>query len=569
VICAIVYAARSKDEQPGKDSVADQVALIEAKLATEPDRQVIGPFTDHASGFTGDRGPGLQQAIDAATAAAAEHGSAELWAWKSDRFGRGTGRMGASRAIGELFYLLRRAGVEMRSVEDDMNVRDERFVGMASKMASEYSESLSANIKRGKRSRAEKGVFPSTSIVLDGYMWTDHDKVVMDPERKHIIAAMWELALQGRSAQAIQLEFARRGYRTLALRKGQKSGPFTTRRIQTALNTPTYAGIAISNGTELSVETDWPTYVSRDDFYRLRSERKARANFTARKRGRPGVNFLLADLATCGKCGRKLSIRTSSYKRVDGTRQRVYVCPSHRAMHPDSPQHCDAPPYDATLADKLVLSGLDDLLYNADAWRGGITAGQRSERDRLAAEVKAAESERDDAERAVERADAVYADALGDDDDAAAVAMAAAKIKRRAAARATTRLSAAQRALGEVQEQVGDGGAAAIERVWQTLSGRLSAADDVRERNAVLREHFEAFELDHEPDDGLMVVPALAPGAIADALRAVGPVPSGDPGDYTPVFVGDRAPGTTFAAVALPAFRAAQQQRRRGRLVAS
>ena len=38
---AVIYAARSKDEEPGKDSTGDQVAAIRERLEQLGDRQVV------------------------------------------------------------------------------------------------------------------------------------------------------------------------------------------------------------------------------------------------------------------------------------------------------------------------------------------------------------------------------------------------------------------------------------------------------------------------------------------------------------------------------------------------
>jgi hypothetical protein len=61
---AIIYAARSQAEEAGKDSTGDQIALIRERLDREPHGVVYGdPRVDHASGYRGNRGPGLEAAI--------------------------------------------------------------------------------------------------------------------------------------------------------------------------------------------------------------------------------------------------------------------------------------------------------------------------------------------------------------------------------------------------------------------------------------------------------------------------------------------------------------------------
>ena len=111
---------------------------------------------DHASGFKGNRGPKLAAAIAEATASA----PSELWVWHTNRLGRGTGLPGEARAVGKLLYDLQAEGVTVRLVENDEFATNEMLWGIASKEASEYSKTLKANIKRGKKSAQERGAWP-------------------------------------------------------------------------------------------------------------------------------------------------------------------------------------------------------------------------------------------------------------------------------------------------------------------------------------------------------------------------------------------------------------------------
>lgn len=129
----IFYASRSQAEEPGKDSTGDQLAIIRRHVGRAP----VAEHVDHASGSKRSRGPGLEAAIADAKSAAAEHGSAELWAWHSARFGRGSGKLGEARAVGELFYAMRRAGVALRTVENDSYVTDEMLIGFAQQFATD------------------------------------------------------------------------------------------------------------------------------------------------------------------------------------------------------------------------------------------------------------------------------------------------------------------------------------------------------------------------------------------------------------------------------------------------
>ena len=115
---------------------------------------------DGYSGSKRNRGPGLERAIDAAD----EHGEAELWANTSARFGRGTGRRDEARAIGELFYELRRKGVRLHAVQDDELVANEMLVGIGSTIAAKLCASrTSATTPPQSRSTSSS---PTGSAVL-------------------------------------------------------------------------------------------------------------------------------------------------------------------------------------------------------------------------------------------------------------------------------------------------------------------------------------------------------------------------------------------------------------------
>jgi DNA invertase Pin-like site-specific DNA recombinase len=527
----VVYAARSKSDEDGKDSTGDQIAAILVRMEREGERRIVGEaHVDHASGFRGNRGPGLAAAIEDATQAASEHGSAEIWVWHSNRLGRGTGRPGEARALGALLYSLQSVGVAVRSVEDDQFTTTPMLWSFLSEMASTYSETLSANVKRGKRARAMRGEWLG-SIRLDGYMQVD-GAMVKDPARSAIIELLWSMAREGRSVQAIQLEFSRRGFMTAAYRKDHRPRPFDVNRICQALDCQTYAGIVVHNGETLPVEGQWPRYVDPDDFYRLRGERRQRCNHTRRKVGRPVERYLLSELATCGLCGGALRVETGRRRKTDGTHARSYVCRAHREHHPEAREWCSAGPFDANTIDRSVLSDLGDMIRQKNGFAEALRAGRHAERERLTQAAAQARDEALAATRAAERAERRFANALEQDDDHIhQVLLNAASLKHTEVEQANIRMEAALDALhGMSGEPEGDPAELALGRLWAALSGRLEAADDVRTVNAALREDFLCFEL-HHADGGFGIVPRLNPDAavLFDEGRLHAPDPNPQP----------------------------------------
>ncbi len=519
---AIVYAARSVAEDDGDHRSTDsQLEAVRERLG----REEFDWFAESGySGSKGNRGPKLQAAIDAAVAAAAEHGSAELWAFHSSRFGRGSGRLGEARALGKLFYDLRAQGVTLRTVEDDEFVRNEQLIGIASSQAAKYADDLSSNVKRGLRAAAERGDWMGRGLRLDGYapLFGEPDsrgKVtktwIKDPDRKHIWDLGWEMALAGKSLLAIQLEFSSRGFVTAPVRKDHRVKPFDVNRLSTSFDNPAYAGLVVYHGDVLG-PGNWPAYVDVEDFWRQREERRKRGGGTKRRPGRPANGYLLAELATCHECGTAMRVRTNN--KGGGRR---YACQAHELHHKDSAEWCPVKPFDAVAVDRIVLSGLDRLLSDADSLRGQLLAGRAADRERLGEVASSARAEAANAERAAERAEAAYADALADeDDDRCEVLLAAATRKRREARHAMERADAALDALSG--DTVEDSAEDVLGRVWEALSGRIDDAEgDVRKLNAALREWFEAFSL-HRPDpdvDAIWVGPSLNAEALAEVMR--------------------------------------------------
>ena len=367
LIPAVVYAARSKVEDEGKNSTGDQVAAILARIEREGGRRIIGePHVDHASGFKGNRGPGLASAISEATDAASEHGGAELWVWHSNRLGRGTGRPDEARAVGHLLYELRAVGVGVRSVEDDQFVTTRMLWSFASEMAVKYAEDLSAATKRGKRATAMRGEWMGRAP--DGYLIERipngtpkmSRRLVIDRERSPIYRLIWHLARNGAQIGAIVRELAANRYLT-APYNGATSKPFDASRVRKVLDNPAYAGLSISRG-EIVASGNWPTYVDPEDWYRLRRERSERHHERPEPVGRP-PRGLLARLARC-ECGAAL-VHQRGRVRKDGTRRRTYTCVQH--LH--RPDGCRAQPHDAEIVERIVLDGLDDLLGRAEVWQ--------------------------------------------------------------------------------------------------------------------------------------------------------------------------------------------------------
>lgn len=523
----VIYAAKSSEDKRG--SIPTQLA--DCRAAANADGGIVaGEFTDEdESGWSANRGDGLLQARARAVELAEEHGAAHLWVQHTDRLARGDG-LKADHLV-EIFIEMRRANVRLRSVQDDYNLVSVSAAANAGDRNSGDSDRKSQAVRDGLRRTAERGdgEWICRGIKLDGYaVQRDFDErgrvtreVIKDPDRKHIYELMFEMALAGHSLQAIQLEFSSRGFTTAPVRKDHKPRPFDVNRLSQALDNPAYAGLVVHKGEILPNPGKWPPYVSVEDFYRLREQRRERSHATRRKVGRPVEGFLLAELARC-ECGSSAHAQTGRVRRADSSRPRTYVCRAHREHHRDSREHCPATPYDAITVDRAVIAGIEDLITDADAVREQLFAGRAAEQERLAKIAEQAHEDAAAAVRAADRAEERYAGALAAEDDSACeVLLGAAKRKREEAKRARTRREAALDALSAAaDESEGDQAAAVMERIWEALSGRVHEAQgDIKKLNAALREWFDRFELHHHDDGSIGIVPFLSGTAVARVMR--------------------------------------------------
>jgi hypothetical protein len=542
----VCYGAKSTTDVRG--SIPDQLKDGREAIEREGGRFVAAEFSDEGkSGWSGNRGDGLAAAKERAAELAAEHGRCELWVQHSDRLARGDGLK--ADHLGEIFFAMRRVGVKLRSVQDDSNMEDAIRVVLIGERNNEDSTRKSGSVKSGmdrSRRRGDAG-WLFRGIKPDGWMCVRtigadgkvHREAIKDPERVEIWDLVWSMAKNGASVHAIQLELSTHGHKTAPVKEGHEPRSFDVHRIDHALRNPIYAGLVShrpvltdANGEAVLSKTrkplrgpaqvvgegDWPRYVDPEDFYRIQRERAARGNATQRRPGRPPVGYLLVNLAVCGECGRRLQAQTYRKHRRDGTVARRYHCPAHHEFADGSPEYCSAKPYDAADADRLVLSGLDSLLSDAEQLRAQLGAGRRAERARLEREVRTAEEDAATAERVVEKAMVRYEAALeADDDERAEIEMAVVRRKRREAESSWKLVEASRKALSMPVE---DDDADVLERIWESLSGRIAdAAGDVAKLNVVLRETFERFKLVRYEYTGLRVVPVMSAEALARMMR--------------------------------------------------
>jgi DNA invertase Pin-like site-specific DNA recombinase len=491
----VIYAALSKkrkadeDDRHDDESIDSQVAKVQARLAQlyGEDVNVVGVFDDAGfSGSKGDRGPGLEAAILAATRAAADHGRAELWANTSARFARGTGGHREARALGALYYDLKRVGVAIRSVHDDEFVMNEMLVGFASAQAAKYSADLSESVTRAKRRQAERGEHLGGPKPL-GYASAGSKQVVVDPATVPVVRRIFALAAQGVPDGAIARTVNAEGHRSRA------GHPFDRRAVQAIVTNAFYAGLIVYEGDEFDALHE--PLVDRTTWRTIQAQRQSRdhAKPDQHRAGRPAKLHLLTRLARCAECGSPMFARTSPYRRKDGTKARSYACRSYG----QSDGTCSARPVDAELVDTAVMERLHDLLPDFEGWITQIEDRHADERGRLADLVDQAERDRDKHAATVGKHERQYRRHVDAGNDTKAdLASEFVEEARRDLADAETRLTATRDALATVPVEAPRGRLLdfAVD-LRDTIAGKTANARSVEDVNRILLESFDCFAI--------------------------------------------------------------------------
>jgi site-specific DNA recombinase len=497
---AVVYAAKSTEDRAG--SIPSQLADCRA-LAEREGWEVVGEFKDeNFSAYTGNRGPGLE----AAKHTAAEAAECVLLTQHSDRFARGAGDApGDADHLIELHFWARRHGVRLWTVSGGEIDRMRAF--MEGERNTEDSKRKAEAVSRGKDRQIEQGTRLG-GPVPDGLRLRvqrdDMDRVVSrryarDPERAPVIERIFELSEHGIGDGEVARALNREGHRT------KRGGPWSRRRVQDTLLNPVYAGRVVRRGRggkggyrrldepEVSPASNVEPLVDPERFDRIRAMRAERdrpASGRPDPRGRPtATRYVLSKLAVCGECGSPMYAQTSPYRRKrDGLRARRYVCREVKG----STGECTAPLIDAELVDAEVISYLDQLFVDYEAWMEHVAEARGKRHEAARAALDEALSDLDGIDRGIARAESDYLDAvkrgLSVADDFARM------VERLRAERrgAEQRVSELRQAL---DQDDGSGDADAMLDVWNDLKRAVRGGDGVADINERLRSRFEFFRL--------------------------------------------------------------------------
>jgi site-specific DNA recombinase len=236
-----------------------------------------------------------------------------------------------------------------------------------------YVDSLSENIKRGNRTKAERGWRPARPPI--GYLHDPATKTIIpDPERFDLVRQMFGLMLTGAHSPRSIHRIAKTewGLRTVR-RKSQGGGLVHLSSVNTILRNPFYAGVFEWEGRMVAGRHE--PMISLQEFDRVQ------ALICRRHTRRPKEkSFTYTGVIRCGSCG--LSITAEDKRNKYGSLYTYYHCTRSRHEMP-----CREPYVQASRLEEQILPFLDSLRLapHAMQWLGEIlgehTAEQSGERD--------------------------------------------------------------------------------------------------------------------------------------------------------------------------------------------
>jgi DNA invertase Pin-like site-specific DNA recombinase len=316
MIPVVVYAAKSTQDKHG--SIPDQIKDCEVWIAEQGDREVIGIFKDEGfSAYSGNRGPDLARAVEAAVAAAIEHGQAEVVVQHSDRLARGAGdKPDAAESLDEIWHRWRRKNVIMRSCQDDFDLRDAAAVANLGRRHHVDSQRKGIAVSGGHTRRRRTG--KSSGALGWGYAYgatSDDPRIVVEKLRPHVIQVFEDV--QRYSERRVARGLIERDVPTA------KSGVWTGSRVSRIVRSPYYKGI-IGEDENGPIRGDHEAIVSDELWARANAaldERSSKKGNQNPDQGRPPKvdRFLLRGMLTCGSCGKPMWTRTH---RGHG----IYIC---------------------------------------------------------------------------------------------------------------------------------------------------------------------------------------------------------------------------------------------------
>lgn len=307
-IIAVVYARYSSHSQTDQ-SIEGQLAAAHA-YAAQKGYTIVKEYCDRAQTGRNDNRDAFQQML----ADTDKKSFDVIITWKIDRIGRNREDIAFNK------HRCKKNGVSIEYVAENLPDSAEAIIleGVLEAMAEYYSVQLSANVKRGIRESAKKGLFHGGTVPLGYKINRDTKQYEINPETAPIVQQIFKRYSEGETEFEIIRWLNDSGVKTTRKQTFGKSS------LLTILHNEKYIGIY---RFEEIVHTDKiPPIVDRETFEKVQKLMKVNQRAPSHKWSY--MDFILTDKLFCGHCGEPM-VGVSGVS-CNGNKYGYYECRGHR-----------------------------------------------------------------------------------------------------------------------------------------------------------------------------------------------------------------------------------------------